>query len=93
VLVIDRNHHHLFQPLLYQVAAAALAPADIAQPIRTVLRGQANAFVMLGEATGIDLARGSIDVGESHLSFDYLILAPGATDKDCSRGSPGCFFT
>jgi NADH dehydrogenase len=81
VLVIDRNNYHLFQPLLYQVASAALGPADIAQPIRTILRTQSNAFVMMGEVTGIDLARARVDVGESHLSFDYLILAPGAVDN------------
>ena len=81
VLVIDRNNYHLFQPLLYQVASAALGPADIAQPIRTILRTQPNAFVMMGEVTGIDLARARVDVGESHLSFDYLILAPGAVDN------------
>jgi len=81
VLVIDRNNYHVFQPLLYQVACAALGPADIAQPIRTILRTQPNAFVMLGEVTGIDLARARVDAGESHLSFDYLILAPGAIDN------------
>jgi NADH dehydrogenase len=94
VLVIDRNNYHLFQPLLYQVASAALAPADIAQPIRTVLRGQANAFVMLGEATRIELARAGVEVGESELSFDYLILAPGAIDNyfghdEWHRWAPG----
>ena len=94
VLVIDRNNYHLFQPLLYQVASAALGPADIAQPIRTVLRGQANAFVMLGEATHIDLARAGVEVGESELSFDYLILAPGAIDNyfghdEWHRWAPG----
>src|SRR5262249_52269384 len=57
LLVIDRNNYHLFQPLLYQVACAALAPADIAQPIRTILREQANARVMLGEVERVDLAR------------------------------------
>jgi NADH dehydrogenase len=81
VLVVDRNNYHLFQPLLYQVASAALGPADIAQPIRTVLRGQENAFVMLGEVTGIALASGGVDVGDTRLSFDYLILAPGAIDN------------
>jgi NADH:ubiquinone reductase (H+-translocating) len=81
VLVVDRNNYHLFQPLLYQVASAALGPADIAQPIRTVLRGQANAFVMLGEVSAIDLAQGGAVVGDTHLSFDYLILAPGAVDN------------
>ena len=94
VLVIDRNNYHLFQPLLYQVASAALGPADIAQPIRTVLRGQPNAFVMLGEATAIDLARSGVDVGENHLAFDYLILAPGAVDNyfghaEWHRWAPG----
>jgi NADH dehydrogenase len=81
VLVIDRNNYHLFQPLLYQVASAALGPADIAQPIRTILRTQPNAFVMMGEVTGIDLASARVAVGETHLSFDYLILAPGAVDN------------
>jgi NADH dehydrogenase len=81
VLVVDRNNYHLFQPLLYQVASAALAPADIAQPIRTVLRGQENAFVMMGEVSAIDLAQGGADVSETRLTFDYLILAPGAVDN------------
>jgi NADH dehydrogenase len=81
VLVVDRNNYHLFQPLLYQVASAALGPADIAQPIRTVLRGQENAFVIMGEVSAIDLAAGGAAVGETHLSFDYLILAPGAVDN------------
>jgi len=94
VLVIDRNNYHLFQPLLYQVASAALAPADIAQPIRTVLRGQANAFVMLGEANAINLAQGGVDVADNHLSYDYLILAPGAVDNyfghsEWPRWAPG----
>ena len=81
VLVVDRNNYHLFQPLLYQVASAALGPADIAQPIRTVLRGQGNAFVMMGEVTAIDVAQGSVHVGDTCLSYDYLILAPGAVDN------------
>jgi NADH dehydrogenase len=81
ILVVDRNNYHLFQPLLYQVASAALAPADIAQPIRSVLRGQQNAFVMMGEVGAINLAQGVAAVGDAHLSFDYLILAPGAVDN------------
>ena len=56
VLLIDRSNYHLFQPLLYQVASAALAPADIAQPIRFILRGQPNALVMMAEVTRIDSA-------------------------------------
>ena len=94
VLVIDRNNYHLFQPLLYQVASAALGPADIAQPIRTVLRSQANTFVMMGEVTAVDLARGTVSVGQSQLSFDYLLLAPGAIDnyfghEDWHQWAPG----
>ena len=57
VTVIDRRNYHLFQPLLYQVATAGLSPADIASPIRAILRHQANATVMLATITGIDMAR------------------------------------
>ena len=81
VLVIDHNNFHLFQPLLYQVASAALAPADIAQPIRTVLRYQANASVMLGEVDEANLAEQYIHSGSSRVPYDYLILAPGAVDN------------
>ena len=63
VLIIDRNNYHLFQPLLYQVASAALAPADIAQPIRTILRHQKNASVMLAEVTAVDLSRRTVFAG------------------------------
>jgi NADH dehydrogenase len=81
VLLIDRNNYHLFQPLLYQVASAALAPADIAQPIRLILRGQPNALVMLAEVTRVDTAERSVYAGEHPVSYDYLILAPGAVDN------------
>jgi len=81
VLVIDRNNYHLFQPLLYQVASAALAPADIAQPIRTILRYQRNARVMLAEVEKIDLAARRVSAAGSELSYDYLVLAPGAVDN------------
>ena len=81
VLVIDHNNYHLFQPLLYQVASAALAPADIAQPIRTVLRYQANASVMLGEVDRADLQEQYVHAGDSRVPYDYLILAPGAVDN------------
>src|SRR6266851_2420601 len=57
ITLIDRNNHHLFQPLLYQVATAALSPADIASPIRHILSGQRNLKVMLAEVSGVDLAR------------------------------------
>ena len=94
LLVIDRNNYHLFQPLLYQVASAALAPADIAQPIRTILRGQTNALVMLGEVSGIDLAARTLMVDDRAIPFDTLILAPGAVDNyfghpDWHRLAPG----
>ena len=81
MLVIDRNNYHLFQPLLYQVACAALAPADIAQPIRTILRHQKNARVMLAEVTRIDLAARCLYGAGSRVPYDYLVLAPGAVDN------------
>ena len=81
VLVIDHNNYHLFQPLLYQVASAALAPADIAQPVRTILRYQANASVMLGEVDHVDLAARYVYAGASRVPYDYLVLAPGAVDN------------
>jgi NADH dehydrogenase len=70
VVVVDRRNHHLFQPLLYQVATAALSPADIAAPIRKVLRGSPNLRVVLGEVTGIDLARRVVVVDGADLPFD-----------------------
>jgi NADH dehydrogenase len=81
VLVIDRNNYHLFQPLLYQVACAALAPADIAQPIRTILRHQKNARVMLAEVDGIDLQARCLHAAGHRVPYDYLLLAPGAVDN------------
>ena len=81
VLVIDRNNYHLFQPLLYQVASAALAPADIAQPIRTILRYQRNARVMLARVDGVDLAGRRVIADGMGVSYDYLVLAPGAVDN------------
>lgn len=87
VLVIDRNNYHLFQPLLYQVASAALAPADIAQPIRLILRGQANALVMLGDVKRVDLAGRTVITGDTVVPYDYLILAPGAVES--YFGHPG----
>jgi len=78
VLLIDKNNHHLFQPLLYQVATAALSPADIAIPIRNVLRSQKNAEVRMAEVTGADLHRNLIFIGQESISFDFLIVATGA---------------
>ena len=81
VLVIDHNNYHLFQPLLYQVASAALGPADIAQPVRTILRNQANASVMLAEVDRANLSEQYVHAGDSRIPYDYLILAPGAVDN------------
>jgi NADH dehydrogenase len=79
VTVVDRRNHHLFQPLLYQVATAALNPSDIAAPIRRVLRRQGNAEVVLGEVTGVDLAGRRALLADGELPYDRLILATGAT--------------
>ena len=80
VTVVDRSNHHLFQPLLYQVALAVLSPADIAQPIRSILRKQSNAEVLMEEVTGIDTsARRVILRSGTTLPYDYLALAAGAT--------------
>lgn len=79
VTLIDKRNHHLFQPLLYQVATASLSPADIASPIRSILRKQDNVRVILGEVTAIDPVKKEIEVdGEHRVNFDYLILAAGA---------------
>jgi len=81
IIVVDRNNYHLFQPLLYQVASAALAPADISQPIRTILRGQKNVTVVLGRVEAVDLGARQIDIHGERVDYDYLLLAPGAVDS------------
>jgi NADH dehydrogenase len=78
--LVDRRNHHLFQPLLYQVATAALSPADIATPIRSVLRRQANAEVQMGEVETVDTAAREVVLGDGRrLAYDFLIVATGAT--------------
>jgi len=79
VTLIDRRNHHVFQPLLYQVATASLSPADISAPIRTVLRGQKNCRIVLAEVTGVDVANRRLIFSNGHAGYDYLILAAGAT--------------
>jgi NADH dehydrogenase len=80
VTVLDRRNHHLFQPLLYQVATAALSPGNIAQPIRHILRGSPNVRVLLGEACAVDLAARRVVLADGEaLGYDYLILATGAS--------------
>jgi NADH dehydrogenase len=79
VTVLDRSNHHLFQPLLYQVATASLSPADIASPIRHVLSRQTNTRVLLADVERIDLARKVLRLDEGELSYDYLIIATGSS--------------
>lgn len=94
ITVIDRNNHHLFQPLLYQVATASLNPADIAAPIRQILKGQANCRVLLGEVTGIDTARRVVVLSDGEEPYDHLVVAAGATHSyfghdDWAKHAPG----
>src|SRR5687767_1133025 len=79
VTVVDRRNHHVFQPLLYQVAAAGLSPGDIASPIRWILRRQANARVLMADAQRVDVAGKVLITDVGPIAFDYLILAPGVT--------------
>ncbi|HLZ81097.1 MAG TPA: NAD(P)/FAD-dependent oxidoreductase [Ktedonobacteraceae bacterium] len=97
VTVIDRNNHHLFQPLLYQVATAVLSPADISAPIRNVLQKQKNTEVLMGEVTGVDVENQRVLMKDQTLPevpYDYLILATGAHDSyfghnEWSQFAPG----
>src|SRR5262244_2903825 len=87
VVVVDRQNHHLFQPLLYQVATSVLSPGQIASPIRNILRRQLNTTVILGEAVGVDIDRRCVFVDSADregvaLNYDYLILATGASHSD-----------
>lgn len=95
VTLVDRRNHHVFQPLLYQVAMAGLSPAEIAVPIRSILRKQENVRVLLAEATGFDLERRVVHLdGAPELEYDYLVLAPGSRPNyfghdDWARVAPG----
>ena len=79
VTVVDRHNYHLFQPLLYQVATAALSPGEIAQPIRSILRTYPNVAVLLGEVGAIDLPGRRVLLRDEPVPYDYLILAPGSS--------------
>jgi NADH:ubiquinone reductase (H+-translocating) len=79
VTVIDRQNHHCFQPLLYQVATAALSPADVAWPIRHILRNQENATVLMAEVRSIDTGERVVHADSISVPYDYLVLATGAT--------------
>jgi NADH dehydrogenase len=95
VVVIDRRNYHLFQPLLYQVATAALSPAEIASPIRSILSRQKNASVLMARVTGIDAARKLVHLHDKRdQPFDYLIVATGARHAyfghdDWAKCAPG----
>src|SRR5215831_4716316 len=94
VTVIDRQNHHCFQPLLYQVATAALSPADIAWPIRYILRPQRNTTVLMGEVRGIDAQNKCLYTDFGDVVFDYLIVATGSMHSyfghdDWSEYAPG----
>ncbi len=78
ITLIDRHNYHLFQPLLYQVATAALSPGDIAMSIRGLFREQFNTRVLLGTVTGVDTARQEVQIGDRRVPYDYLVLATGA---------------
>jgi NADH dehydrogenase len=79
VTLVDRRNHHLFQPLLYQVATAGLSPGDIASPIRQIVHGQDNTRVLLEDAVAVDTAARTVRLGQGEARFDYLVLATGAT--------------
>ena len=79
ITIVDRRNHHLFQPLLYQVATAGLNPADIAAPIRSVFREQENVGVILAEVVGVDVAARRVVLADGGLDYDYLVVATGAT--------------
>ena len=78
ITLIDKNNHHLFQPLLYQVAIAGLLPSQIAQPVRTIFRKQKNLAFQMGEVTEIDLNEKYIKLNGSVIAFDYLVISAGA---------------
>ncbi|MGH7425157.1 MAG: NAD(P)/FAD-dependent oxidoreductase, partial [Candidatus Methylomirabilales bacterium] len=94
VTLVDRRNHHLFQPLLYQVATASLNASDIAEPIRKILRWQHNATVLMGEATSVDVSGRRVILSDGEIPYDYLIVATGATHsyfghEEWARFAPG----
>ncbi len=94
ITLVDRHNYHLFQPLLYQVATAALNPSDIAAPIRGILRRQKNVTVILGDAVSIDTENKIVKLTDGELAYDYLIVATGATHSyfdhpDWEAAAPG----
>src|SRR5712675_1222097 len=94
VTVIDRTNYHLFQPLLYQVATAALSPGDIATPARQLFRNSPSIRLLLGTVTGVDTQRQTVSTHNGDVPYDYLVLATGATHSyfgkdEWARFAPG----
>ncbi|PYQ27220.1 MAG: FAD-dependent oxidoreductase [Acidobacteria bacterium] len=94
ITLVDRHNYHLFQPLLYQVATAALNPSDIAAPIRSIVRHQVNISVVLGDAIGIDVDAKRVQLADGMLDYDFLVVAAGATHSyfahpEWERDAPG----
>jgi len=94
ITLVDRRNHHLFQPLLYQVATASLAAPSIAAPLRQILRRQRNLTVLLDEVTGIDLAARRVQCAHGVLDYDFLVVATGAAHAyfghdEWERHAPG----
>ena len=94
VTLVDRTNHHLFQPLLYQVATAGLSAAEIAQPIRSILSDQRNVTVLLDPVTDLNLAQRQVVLESKTLSYDYLVLALGGRSNyfghpEWERFAPG----
>jgi NADH dehydrogenase len=94
ITLVDRSNHHLFQPLLYQVATASLSPADISAPIRRIFRGQRNVEVLLADAKAIDLRERRVVLVDGEVPYDFLIVATGATHAyfghdEWERHAPG----
>src|SRR5476649_740655 len=79
VTLLDRTNYHLFQPLLYQVATAALSPGDIATPSRQMFRNSPSVRLLLGTVTGVDTQRQTVSMQSGDIPYDYLVLATGAT--------------
>lgn len=94
ITVVDKHNHHVFQPLLYQVATAGLAAPDIAQPIRAILRQKPNLEVILADVTGVDLAARKVQLADGELTYDFLVIALGGQTgyfghDDWSAFAPG----
>src|ERR1700746_3609465 len=94
ITIVARKTHHTFQPLLYQVATAGLSPGEIAAPIRSIFRGDANVLSLLEEVQDFDLANRLVKTSEQDIRYDYLVVAAGATHayfghEDWEQYAPG----